>query len=109
MVANKPGHQGEPGGSRNTIAQGMSDSSGEPVVTNARAIYHTTRGCGCTGHPAFPAPSSFRAEVFSKNPGKSRRGIEKPYPIVPARRHASRSRPLAKFVIRYNQFTNSQF
>jgi hypothetical protein len=27
------------------------------VVTNARAFYHYTRGCGRIGRPAFPAPS----------------------------------------------------
>jgi hypothetical protein len=32
----------------------------EPVVTNARAYYQYTRGCGCGGHPAFPAPSVSR-------------------------------------------------
>jgi len=30
--------------------------SGEPVVTNSR-VFHTTRGRGCNGHPALPAPS----------------------------------------------------
>src|SRR5580698_3522034 len=33
-------------------------TSGEPVVnTLACFIYIRTRGCGCTWHPAFPAPS----------------------------------------------------
>ncbi len=35
------------------------------MVTNARAYYHTTRGCGCNGHPAFPAPSVFRGLRYS--------------------------------------------
>ncbi len=35
---------------------GMPGDSGATVVTNARAYYHYTRGCGCNGHPAFPAP-----------------------------------------------------
>ena len=36
--------------------------------------YLRTRGCGCTGHPAFPTPS-FGAENFLHNPGAMRRGI----------------------------------
>jgi hypothetical protein len=46
--------------------------SGEPVVTNAR-VYYTTRGCGCIGHPAFPAPSVWRDKVRAHNSGASRR------------------------------------
>ena len=38
-----------------TIARGMPVISGVTVVTNARATYHTTRGCGRIGRPAFPA------------------------------------------------------
>jgi hypothetical protein len=34
----------------------MPGDSGATVVTNARAYYHYTRGCGCIGHPAFPTP-----------------------------------------------------
>ena len=39
-----------------TIARGMPGVSGVTVVTNAR-VYYTTRGCGRTKRPAFPAPS----------------------------------------------------
>jgi hypothetical protein len=42
------------------------------VVTNAR-VYYTTRGCGRTKRPAFPAPSVFRANGFLHNSGASRR------------------------------------
>src|ERR1700683_4777037 len=35
----------------------MPGDPGATVVTNARAYYHYTRGCGCNGHPAFPTPS----------------------------------------------------
>jgi hypothetical protein len=35
----------------------MPGVSGVTVVTNARAYYHYTRGCGRTKRPAFPAPS----------------------------------------------------
>ena len=34
----------------------MPGDPGATVVTNARAYYHYTRGCGCNGHPAFPTP-----------------------------------------------------
>jgi hypothetical protein len=30
------------------------------------ATTHCTRGCGCNGHPAFPAPSVFKREVGTK-------------------------------------------
>jgi hypothetical protein len=40
-----------------TIACGNAGFSGATVVTNARAFYQYTRGCGCIGHPAFPTPS----------------------------------------------------
>jgi hypothetical protein len=39
----------------------MPGVSGVTVVTNARVYYHTTRGCGRIGRPAFPAPSIERA------------------------------------------------
>src|SRR5689334_20226406 len=42
--------------SRNTIAQGMPDCFGVPVVTCLRAFFIRTQGCGCDKHPAFPAP-----------------------------------------------------
>ena len=58
-VANKPGHRGERGGNRKTIARGMPGVSGVTVVTNER-VYYTTRGCGRIGRPAFPAPSDYR-------------------------------------------------
>ena len=50
----------------------MPGVSGVTVVTNARVYYHTTRGCGRTKRPAFPAPSLGRK--FLHNPGASRRG-----------------------------------
>ncbi len=37
--------------------------SGEPVVTTLVCFFICTRGCGCSGHPAFPAPSSFRGHL----------------------------------------------
>ena len=47
-----------------TIAQGRPDRSGEPVVTNSYAFYFCIRGCGCIGHPAFPAPSDQEERVL---------------------------------------------
>src|SRR6266404_4934343 len=44
------------------------------VLTSLR-----TRGCGCIGHPAFPAPSVCWANDFCKTSGASRREIAKPY------------------------------
>jgi hypothetical protein len=48
-VARKPGHRGERGISRKTIARGMPDVSGVTVVTNACAYL--------TAHAAADAPS----------------------------------------------------
>ena len=56
MVANKPGHQGERGISRKTIARGMPGVFGVTVVTCLRAFYLCTQGCGRVERPAFPAP-----------------------------------------------------
>src|ERR1700676_3876943 len=54
--------------SRKTIARGMPGQLGEPVVTMLVCfILFRTRGCGCIGHPAFPAPSVFFGRpVFAK-------------------------------------------
>jgi hypothetical protein len=50
-----------------TIAQGMSECFGVPVVTTLVWLFFIpTRGCGCNGHPAFPAPSVFRGTLFAK-------------------------------------------
>ena len=56
---------------------GMPGVPGATVVTNARAYYHYTRGCGCNGHPAFPTPSL--GEGFKHNSGASRRGKAEAY------------------------------
>ena len=55
-VARKPGHLGEREAAVKTIACGNAGCPGATVVTNARVYYTSTRGCGCNGHPAFPAP-----------------------------------------------------
>ena len=60
-----------------TIAQGRPGVSGEPVVTNSCAFYLCTRGRGCNGHPAFPAPSEFRRRnVLAKLAWMTRRECE---------------------------------
>jgi hypothetical protein len=52
--------------SRKTIARGMPGQLGEPVVTTLVCfILFRTRGCGCSGHPAFPAPSLSWANGFA--------------------------------------------
>ncbi len=33
-------------------------------MTTLVCFFHCTRGCGCIGHPAFPTPSLFGADVF---------------------------------------------
>ena len=69
--ARKPGPRGERDISRNTIAWGMPDVSGASAV-NTRVHTPTTkrtRGCGCIGHPAFPAPSSISEGSSANNSG----------------------------------------
>src|ERR1700730_4235257 len=46
--------------------------SGVTVVTNARAYYQYTRGCGRIGRPAFPAPSDFRGRTLRIKLGRIR-------------------------------------
>jgi hypothetical protein len=56
------------------FARGRPGISGEPVVTNLRVFYFYTQGCGCTGHPAFPAPSHRGHECLKLGQGMSREG-----------------------------------
>jgi len=73
-VSIKRGHRGEHEVSRKTIARGMPGETGVTVVTNSCVCFYHTRGCGCIGHPAFPAPSVYRgANGSCKNSGGSRR------------------------------------
>src|SRR6266478_7074455 len=58
--------------SRKTIARGMPVDPSEPVVnTLVCFVLFRTRGCGCSGHPAFPAPSEFEGRMLL---GKNSRG-----------------------------------
>src|SRR5437899_3232064 len=64
----KRGHRGEREVSRKTIARGMPGRSGVTVVTTLVRFLFCVRGCGCIGHPAFPAPSVLRAaNVLAKS------------------------------------------
>ena len=55
------------------LRAGMPGDPGATVVTTVCFLpLHTGRGCN--GHPAFPAPSFFRAKVSSQSSGASRRG-----------------------------------
>jgi hypothetical protein len=66
--AKEPGPRGELGAAVKTIAWGMPDDSGASAV-NTRVhtqLPQRTRGCGCIGHPAFPAPSISKGERTCK-------------------------------------------
>jgi hypothetical protein len=57
-----------------TIAWGMPDDSGASAVNTGVHTHYPqrARGCGCIGHPAFPAPSVFKGrEIFWKASGES--------------------------------------
>src|SRR5215475_4080759 len=70
--ATTPGLRGERGGNRKTIAQGVPECFGVPVVTKARVVlFIPTRGYGCGKHPAFPAPSSIEGRCSYNNSGAS--------------------------------------
>src|SRR5262249_3252476 len=62
-----------------SLAQGMPDCFGGPVVTNSCAFYHCTRGCRCTERPAFPVPSPIgghdNAELGRKRVARRRRRV----------------------------------
>jgi hypothetical protein len=49
------------------LRAGMPGDPGATVVTNACVLLLYTRGCGCDGHPAFPAP--FTGERYMYNSG----------------------------------------
>src|SRR5258705_2699539 len=74
-VSNKPGHRGEREVRRKTIARGMPGDFRCTCGDDTRVLTtHCTRGCGCIGHPAFPAPSVYRGASSScKTSGGSRR------------------------------------
>jgi hypothetical protein len=69
-----------PGAARRTpsllTACGTPDVSGAFVVANSCAFLFCTRGCGCVTHPAFRAPSVWRAgmRVFRRPPRRKEQG-----------------------------------
>jgi len=69
-VAKEPGRRGEHEVTVKTIAQGRPDVFGEPVVTTLVCFLFRTRGCGCIGHPAFPAPSDFSGRTDHASLGR---------------------------------------
>ena len=70
-VARRIRRRGERVISCKTIAWGMPDVSGASAVNTRVHTYspQRTRGCGCIGHPAFPAPSVCKGRKIS---GKAR-------------------------------------
>ena len=60
----------------------MPGDPGATVVTNACVYYSYTRGCGCNGHPAFPAPLLLLGESFKHNSGARCRENAKVYLAV---------------------------
>jgi hypothetical protein len=56
-----------------TIAQGMPDVSGEPVVTNARAYYPTRAAAGASSARHSLCPLIFTGQKFQHNSGGLRR------------------------------------
>jgi hypothetical protein len=54
-----------------TIAQGMPGQPGEPMATTLVCFLFRTRGCGCSGHPAFPAPSDSPGRMVHAQLGRS--------------------------------------
>ena len=93
--ARKPGPRGERDISRKTIAWGMPDVSGASAV-NTRVHTPTTertRGCGCIGHPAFPAPSSISEGGSANNSGAIRAARTRDYIL----RHCERSEAIHSF------------
>jgi hypothetical protein len=52
------------------LRAGMPGDSGVPVASTP-VLFFCTGGCGCSGHPAFPTPSIFRADNFAtaRTPG----------------------------------------
>ena len=58
MVAKTPDHQGDHEGNRKTIAWGMPECFGLPVVTTLVCFFtFAYEAAGAAKHPAFPAPS----------------------------------------------------
>jgi hypothetical protein len=62
-----PAHRGDHEGNRNTIAQGMPECFGQPVVTMLVCFHLShTRLRVRLEHPAFPAPSDFSRAMLDR-------------------------------------------
>src|SRR6476659_6027057 len=71
-VTTRTRRRGEHGISRKTIARGMPGLFRCTCGDYARVLLlHCTRGYGCIGHPAFPAPSDLLGGQFLQNLGRS--------------------------------------
>src|SRR5258705_9083281 len=94
-VSNKPGHRGEREVSRKTIARGMPGLLRCTCGDYTRVLTtHCTRGCGCIGHPAFPAPSVYRGPKKSiQNSGAPRREITESRQVNANAPHSQSSSP----------------
>src|SRR5689334_24911452 len=58
-----PVHRGEREISRTTIAQGMPECFGVPVVTCLRAFLCCTQGCGCDRAPGIPCALAVSRDI----------------------------------------------
>jgi hypothetical protein len=63
-VTRKPNHQGDNEGNRNTVAQGMSESSGEPVATTFVWLFLFHPKLRASLAPGIPCPLVFRGTMF---------------------------------------------
>src|SRR5258708_1194516 len=117
-VQKKPGQRGEREVSRKTIAQGRPGLLRCTCGDYARVLYlFRTRGRGCIGHPAFPAPSVYRGANGSCKPRAHRaarmrrriwnstslRGAQRRYPSL----RAQRSNPFRRVKKRMDCFVAS--
>ena len=73
MVARKPGHQGEPGISRQPTAQGRPGCPGCTcmLVCISCLAQRAHETAGASRRPAFPAPSSHEGDNVVQNSGES--------------------------------------
>ena len=65
-VTKEPDHREEHEGNRKTIAQGRPGVPANLWFLTRVLSTLCTRGRGCGGHPAFPAPSDFEGEDFAQ-------------------------------------------
>src|SRR5438128_8442280 len=68
-VAKEPGHRGERVISRKPLRREGRIVSANLWRLRSCAFLFCTRGYGCGGHPAFPAPSNFRGTKLSHDSG----------------------------------------